>query len=158
MRWLTVEKVLEIHERSLEESGGDPGVRDQGLLESAVAQPRAGFGGKELYLDIADKAAALAFSLVRNHPFVDGNKRTGYAAMMMFLSRNGHTIITTIDERESIFVSLAAGPLSRERFLAWVRAGWYGRGKRNRGAAQPSRPPFRSPSGRLIPTPASWPA
>jgi death on curing protein len=76
MKWLTVEKVLAIHDRSLLESGGDPGVRDQGLLESAVAQPRARFGGKNLYPDIAAKAAALAFSLVRNHPFVDGNKDT----------------------------------------------------------------------------------
>jgi death-on-curing protein len=121
MKWLTVKKVLEIHDRSLLESGGDPGVRDQGLLESAVAQPRARFGGKDLYPDIADKAAALAFSLVRNHPFVDGNKRTGYAAMMMFLSRNGYTIVAPIDEREWIFVSLAAGELEREELLAWVR-------------------------------------
>ena len=75
MKWLTVEKVLKIHDRSLLESGGDPGVRDQGLLESAIAQPRARFDGKDLYPDIADKAVALAFSLVRNHPFVDGNKR-----------------------------------------------------------------------------------
>ena len=82
---------------------------------------RARFGGKDLYPGIADKAAALAFSLVKNHPFLDGNKRTGYAAMMMFLSRNGHTIIAPIDERESMFVSLAAGKLDRERFLAWVR-------------------------------------
>ena len=77
MKWLTVKKVLEIHDRSLLESGGDAGVRDQGLLESAVAQPRARFDGKDLYPDIAEKAAALAFSLVKNHPFVDGNKRTG---------------------------------------------------------------------------------
>ena len=65
---------------SLEEYGGDPGVRDQGLLESAVAN-RARFGGKDLYPGIAEKAAALAFSLVMNHPFFDGNKRTGYGAM-----------------------------------------------------------------------------
>ena len=87
-----------IHERSLAEYGGDPGVRDQGLLESAVAQPRARFGGNDLYPSIAEKAAALAFSLVKNHPFFDGNKRTGYGAMMMFLSRNGHTINAPLDE------------------------------------------------------------
>ena len=70
---------------------------------------------------MADKAAALAFSLVMNHPFADGNKRTGYAAMMMFLSRNGHTIKASIDERESIFLRLAAGDLDRDGFLAWLR-------------------------------------
>jgi death on curing protein len=141
MKWLTVKKVLEIHERSLEESGGDPGVRDQRMLESAVAQPRASFDGKDLYPGIADKAAALAFSLVMNHPFVDGNKRTGYAAMMMFLGRNGHTIITTIDERESIFVSLAAGNLAREQFLAWVRARTVRKrpGKSRGGTRRPGR-------------------
>ena len=143
MKWLTVKTVLEVHDRSIKESGGDPGVRDQGLLESAVAQPRAGFGGKDLYPEIADKAAALAFSLVRNHPFVDGNKRTGYAAMMMFLSRNDHTIIAPIDERESIFVSLAAGELDRERFVAWVRARTVRKsGAKSRGTARrPGRRP-----------------
>jgi death-on-curing protein len=92
MKYLRVEQVLRTHARVIEKSGGDPGVRDFGLLDSAVAQPRAGFGGRDLYPELADKAAALAFSLVMNHPFSDGNNRTGYAAMMMFLSRNGHTI------------------------------------------------------------------
>ena len=121
MKYLKVEQVLRTHTRVVEQSGGDPGVRDLGLLESAVAQPRAGFGGKDLYPELADKAAALAFSLVKNHPFADGNKRTGYAAMMMFLSRNGYTIEAPIDERETIFLRLAAGDLDRDGFLAWVR-------------------------------------
>jgi death-on-curing protein len=121
MKWLTVQKVLELHEHSLVKDGGDPGVRDQGLLESAVAQPRARFGGKDLYPGIAEKAAALAFSLVRNHPFVDGNKRTGYGAMMMFLRRNGYTINAPLEEHVSTFLGLAAGDLDREEFLAWIR-------------------------------------
>ncbi len=120
MKYLSVELVLRIHARVIDQSGGDPGVRDLGLLDSAVAQPRAGFGGKDLYPEPADKAAALAFSLVMNHPFADGNKRTGYAAMMMFLSRNGYTIKASIDERESIFLQLAAGDLDRETFVTWV--------------------------------------
>jgi death-on-curing protein len=91
------------------------------MLESALAQPRAGFGGKSLYPEVADKAKARAFSLVMNHPFADGNKRTGYGAMMMFLSRNGHTIKAPLDERESVFLRLAAGELDREGFVAWVR-------------------------------------
>jgi death-on-curing protein len=118
MKYLSLKTVLAIHERSLEEYDGDPGVRDQGLLESAVAQPRARFGGEELYGTLAEKAAALTFSLVKNHPFFDGNKRTGYGAMLMFLSRNGHTIDAPLEEHESTFVSLAAGIMSREAFLA----------------------------------------
>jgi death on curing protein len=120
MKYLTLETILKIHERSLEEYGGDPGVRDQGLLESAVAQPRASFGGKDLYPGIVEKAAALAFSLVKNHPFFDGNKRTGYGAMLMFLSRNGHAINAPLDQQEATFVRLAAGTLDREGFLGWL--------------------------------------
>jgi death-on-curing protein len=80
-----------------------------------------------------------------NHPFVDGNKRTGYAAMMMFLSRNDHTITASIDEREAIFVGLAAGILDRDQFLGWVRA----RTVRKRGGKAPGEPrrPDRPPAG-----------
>ena len=121
MKYPKVKQVLKIHARVIDRFGGDPTVRDLGMLESALAQPRASFGGKSLYPEVADKAAALAFSLVMNHPFADGNKRTGYGAMMMFLSRNGHTIKAPLDERESVFLRLAAGELDREGFLAWVR-------------------------------------
>jgi death-on-curing protein len=76
MKYLTVEQVMRIHARSIAQFGGDAGVRDLGLIDSAVAQPRASFGGKDLYPTLAEKAAALAFSLVKNHPFADGNKRT----------------------------------------------------------------------------------
>ncbi len=120
MKYLTIETVLAIHERSLEEYGGDHGVRDRGLLESAVAQPRARFGGKDLYPDIVEKAVALAFSLVKNHPFFDGNKRTGYGAMLMFLSRNDYTINAPVEEHEATFVNLASGTLDREALLAWL--------------------------------------
>jgi death on curing protein len=121
MKYLDVQQVLKIHARSIELFGGDPTVRDLGLLESAVAQPRASFGGKDLYTNLAGKAAALAFSLVKNHPFADGNKRTGYGAMMRFLSRNGHTMAGPLAEHESVFVRLAAGELDRDGFLTWVR-------------------------------------
>jgi len=121
MKYLNVMQVLRIHARSIEQFGGDPNIRDLGMLESAVAQPHAGFGGRDLYPELADKAAALAFSLVMNHPFADGNKRTGYGAMMRFLSRNGHTIAGSLAEHESVFLRLAAGELDRERFVAWIR-------------------------------------
>jgi death-on-curing protein len=122
MKYLTVEHVLTIHARSIQQFGGDATVLNLGRVESAVAQPRASFGGKSLYPKLADKATALAFSLVMNHPFADGNKRTGYGAMMRFLSRNGHTLGGSLAEHVSIFVRLAAGELDRDQFLAWVRA------------------------------------
>ncbi|MGO9467157.1 MAG: type II toxin-antitoxin system death-on-curing family toxin [Isosphaeraceae bacterium] len=122
MKYLTVEQVLRIHARAISQSWGDAGVRDLGLVESAVAQPRASFRGKQLYPTLAEKAAALAFSLVMNHPFADGNKRTGYGAMIMFLSRNGRTIAAPLDDHASVFLRLAAGALDREGFRAWVSA------------------------------------
>jgi death on curing protein len=122
MKYLTVEQVLRIHARSIAQSGGDARVRDLGLLESAVAQPRATFRGKDLYPTLAEKAAALAFSLVMNHPFADGNKRTGYGAMMMFLSRNGRTVAAPLDDHWSVFLRLAGGKLDREGFQAWLSA------------------------------------
>ena len=80
MRFLTLIEVLELHRRIIGQSGGAFGIRDVGLLESAIAQPRMTFGGEDLYPSLLEKAAALGFSIIMNHPFVDGNKRTGHAA------------------------------------------------------------------------------
>ncbi len=77
MRFPTLIEVLELHRRVIEQSGGAFGIRDVGLLESAIAQPRMTFGGKDLYPSLLEKAAALGFSIIMNHPFVDGNTRTG---------------------------------------------------------------------------------
>ena len=120
MRYLTVEEVLELHRRVIAASGGASGVRDLGSIESAVAQPRMAFGGQDLYVGLAEKAATLGFSLVCNHPFVDGNKRIGHAAMETFLVLNGSEFQASVDEQESVILSLAAGQLSREQFTAWV--------------------------------------
>lgn len=128
MKYLSLKTILMIQDRSLDDYGGDPGVRDRGLLESAVAQPRARFGGGDLYPSLAEKAAALAFSLVKNHPFFDGNKRTGYGALLTFLSRNGHTIEGTPDEHEAVIVRLAAGEIGREEFLDWLESAIIRRG------------------------------
>jgi len=81
MRYLTVGEVMEIYSRVMRQSGGSVGILDLGALESAVAQPRMIFNGEELYPTIAEKASALGFSLIQNHPFVDGNKRAGHAAL-----------------------------------------------------------------------------
>lgn len=97
----------------IEQSGGSAGVRDMAAVESALAQPRMAFGGQELYPTLAEKAAALSFSLVCNHAFVDGNKRIGHAAMETFLKPNDHEVSAPVDEAEQIVLRLAAGELSR---------------------------------------------
>jgi death-on-curing protein len=122
MRYLTVEEVLELHRLALEQSGGLAGVRDLGGLDSALAQPQMAFGGQELYPSLADKAAALGFSLVCNHPFVDGNKRVGHAAMETFLVLNGWELVAGVDEQEQVILRLAAGTLPRDEFTAWVQS------------------------------------
>lgn len=120
MRSLTAEEILELLRRVLAASGGSSGVRDLGAVESAAAQPRMSFGGQDLYLGLAEKAAALGFSLVCNHPFVDGNKRIGHAAMETFLVLNGWELIASVDVQEQVILSLAAGQMEREQFTAWV--------------------------------------
>lgn len=119
-RFLSLREILTLHERTASESGGGVGVRDLGLLESAVAQPRQSFNGADLYPSIVDKAAALGFSLVSNHPFVDGNKRVGHAALEVFLMLNGYELDASVDEQERVVLALAAGNSTREKFTQWV--------------------------------------
>ena len=119
-RLLTLDEVLELHRPVIAQSGGGAGVRDLGAVESAVAQPAMTFGGEDLYPTLVEKAAALGFSLVCNHPFVDGNKRVGHAAMEVFLVLNGWEIDAPVGEQEQIVLALASGELSRDEFTAWV--------------------------------------
>jgi death-on-curing protein len=121
-RYLTLEEILELHRLVLEQSGGLDGVRDLGGLESALAQPQMAFGGQDLYPSLAEKAAALGFSLVCNHPFMDGNKRVGHAAMETFLVLNGWELVASVDEQEQVILSLAAGTLKRDEFVGWVQS------------------------------------
>ncbi len=120
MRYLAFGELIELHRRIIEQSGGADGIRDLGLAESALAQPRMSFGGVELYATTADKAAALCFSLVMNHPFIDGNKRIGHAAMETFLMMNGFELNAGVDDSESVILRLAAGELERQAFTEWV--------------------------------------
>lgn len=122
MRYLTLAELLELHRRVIEQSGGAEGVRDLGLAESAIAQPQMAFSGADLYSSLVDKAAALGFSLVRNHAFVDGNKRMGHAAMETFLFLNGAELNAGIDESETIILRLAAGELSRGELVNWLNS------------------------------------
>lgn len=120
MRYLTLDEVRVLHQMAIAQSGGSSGIRDQAGLESAVAQPQMTFGGQDLYPDVIAKAAALCFSLVCNHPFVDGNKRVGHAAMEVFLVLNGWQLSAAVDEQEQLILSLAAGQLPREQLTAWL--------------------------------------
>jgi death-on-curing protein len=89
-------------------------------LESAIAQPKATFDKNDLYPSLTDKAAVLCFSIVQGHPFVDGNKRTGHAAMATFLLLNGVEIDATVDEQETIMLALASGQIDRPKFTEWL--------------------------------------
>ncbi|MEO7274425.1 MAG: type II toxin-antitoxin system death-on-curing family toxin [Vicinamibacterales bacterium] len=113
MRFLTLGEVVELHQRLLAQSGGGSGLRDLGLLESALAQPRASFDGADLHPTVVDKAAALGFALIANHPFIDGNKRIGHAAMEVFLVLNGLEIEASVDDQERVILAAASGDLDR---------------------------------------------
>jgi death-on-curing protein len=122
MRYLTLGEVVALHRAILDVSGGAPGIRHLGGLESALAQPRASFGGAELHQSLAAKVAALGFSLALNHPFVDGNKRVAHAATEAMLMLNGLELAAPVDEQERVMLDLAAGLLTREQLTTWVEA------------------------------------
>jgi len=120
MRSLTIAEILETYQHIMQQSGGLIGILNFGALESALAQPYVTFGGNELYPSLVEKAAALGFSLIQNHPFIDGNKRTGHAAMAMLLAINGYKIKAGIDEQFEIILSVASGKLTRSGFTEWL--------------------------------------
>lgn len=121
MNYINLDKVLALHNHIIQTSGGSEGIRNQGGLESAIAQPLMTFGGQDLYPTVIEKATALCFSLIQNHPFVDGNKRVGHAAMAVFLRSNGYRIDATVDMQEQIILGLASGEVSREQLVEWLR-------------------------------------
>ncbi|RJF89695.1 type II toxin-antitoxin system death-on-curing family toxin [Oleomonas cavernae] len=119
IRWVSLRAVLAMHAAQIAEHGGGEGVRDQGLLESALARPLnlSAYGTP----DLAALAAAYAFGVARNHPFVDGNKRTAFVLAATFLVLNGHRLAT--DERDVVetFLALAAGMLEEDALADWFR-------------------------------------
>jgi len=121
MRYLALGEVVELHRRLLEATGGASGIRDFGALESAIAQPKATFEGVDLYPGLVEKAAALGFSLLQGHAFVDGNKRVGHAAMETFLILNGSEIDAPVDDQERLILDLAAGRIGRSHLVDWLR-------------------------------------
>jgi len=114
--------VLSLYQRVMEIGGGEEGIRDLGALQSALAQPRMSYGGEELYPSLAEKAGALAYSLVKNHAFVDGNKRLAHAAMEVFLVLNGYEVRAKVEEQEAVMRAVASGEMGREDFVAWIAA------------------------------------
>lgn len=117
--WIRRDLVLAIHDEQIAEHGGASGLRDEGLLESALARPvnLAAYGDP----DLAALAAALGFGIARNHPFIDGNKRTAYVAVETFLILNGHDLTATDAEAIVAMLDLAAGDLPEDGFAAWAR-------------------------------------
>ena len=123
MRYLSLTEVLIIYRRIIAQTSGSLGIRDFNALESALAQPRATYGGEDLYPTVVDKASScLGFSLIQNHPFIDGDKRIGHAAMETFLILNGFEIDAAVDEQEQVILTIASGNMKRDDFAVWLRA------------------------------------
>ena len=111
---------LALHFEMAKATGGDVGVRDGGLLDSALNAPYQSFGGEDLYKTVEQKAARLGFSLIANHPFVDGNKRIGIYIMLVFLEANGAAIDPTDDEVVRVALAVASSEMSCEELLLWI--------------------------------------
>lgn len=120
--WITYEQAVAIHSRQLRRFGGAPGLRDEGMLRSALERPINKWRYEQAPLD--ELAAAYAFGLAKNHAFVDGNKRIAFMAMMVFLHKNGAAFSPAPAEATAIILSLAAGEVSEESLTRWVRDNW----------------------------------
>ncbi len=119
-RFLSVEEVLKLHARQLARYGGGEGIRDQGLLESAVAQPCASFGGAWMHPTLTEMAGAYVFHIVSNHPFVDGNKRAGLLAALTFLWINGVTVRGQSERLYDLTMAIAQGIDKAQALLIWT--------------------------------------
>jgi len=120
MKRLTKQQVIYMHEILINETGGSYGIRDNGLLESALNAPFQSFDGEYLYKSLQLKAAKLGFFIVKNHPFVDGNKRIGLLSMLTFLELNNMEITCTDDELINLGFDLAAGEINEKYLLDWI--------------------------------------
>ena len=119
--FLTLAEAIEIHTDQIHRYGGQSGVRDLGLLESALAQPEASFAGEWLHGDIYEMAAAYAYHLCQNHPFVDGNKRTALTTALVFLELNGISILDPRGRLENAMIRMASGEMNKESFAEVLR-------------------------------------
>lgn len=113
-KFISLDEVLELHADQISSFGGTPGVRDEGLLDSALAQPQATFGGQFLHPTISEQAAAYLYHIAMNHPFIDGNKRTAFAVMDTFLRLNGCALNLTDDRAYDLVMRVARGTMTKE--------------------------------------------
>jgi len=121
--FLNLEEILQIHADQIGRYGGSRGIRDLALLESAVAMPQAGFGSRYVHADLFEMAAAYLFHIVQNHPFVDGNKRVGAAAALVFLKLNGITIQVTTAALVKTVLGVAQGKIGKAAAADFFRKG-----------------------------------
>ena len=117
---ISLEEVKILHQTLIENFGGAQGIRDQGALESALARPFQTFDNNELYNSVLEKAASLVESVLINHPFVDGNKRTGYTLLRLFLLQNDFDITASMDNKYEFIINIASGILPYEKILEWL--------------------------------------
>lgn len=122
MKMLSKRQILLLHSMLVAQSGGMDGLRDEGLLDAAINMPLQTFGGQELYPTILEKAARLGYGLIRNHPFLDGNKRIGAHAMLVFLDINNITLSYEDEDLISTILHVAAGAMDCNAFLEWLKA------------------------------------
>jgi death on curing protein len=118
---ILLEDILQVHEYSINKFGGGTGVRDFGSLDSAIARPFQTFGGQDLYPTIYEKAAALGESLIINHPFVDGNKRTGFLAMTALVEDNNFILKSTQEEAYNFTIDISTGKIKFEEIVEWLK-------------------------------------
>jgi death on curing protein len=110
-----------IYNKVIEQGDGSKGMRDIRLLESAVARPHATFDGRDLYPGIFSKVAALGYSIINNHPFIDGNKRVGYMCMRVFLNINGYDIEASLDEKYKFVIEIAENVMDEKTMAKWLK-------------------------------------
>jgi death-on-curing protein len=118
---IRIAEVLEIHRVLVQSFGGADGVRDLGLLQAAIERPFSGFGDQEFYPSPEEKAAAIGQSIIQNHPFMDGNKRTGYVLMRLMLMTSGKDLLATEDEKYDFVIRIASGKMNYQEILDWLR-------------------------------------
>ena len=120
MRWLSLTEVLDLHRQVIAQSGGSSGIRDIGLLEAAPAQPWQTFAGEDLYPSFLEKVACLGFSLIQNHPFIDGNKRIGHAVIEVVMVLNGLELTADVDDAEAVILAISKGLMERSELANWL--------------------------------------
>ena len=121
MKYLHLKQVLYLYQQLIAQSGGSLGLRDEGLLESAVHRPQASFGGHDLYPDLFSKTAALGHAVIHNHPFLDGNKRIGYEAMRLMLRLNGFDVHASVETAFGFVMGMTAGKLTEQAIADWLK-------------------------------------